>query len=73
MWLPTLLESQFRECADVIVYFIYFIFCMRLISLHYQENCVWPSLKCHARLHPLIRRERVSLPRALHGFWGGDE
>ena len=57
MWLPTLLECQFRECADEIVYFIlfYFIFCMRLIRLHYQENCVSPSLKCHTtRLHPLI-------------------
>ena len=47
---------------------------MRLISLHYQENCVWPSLKCHTtRLHPLIRGRRVLLPRALHRLWGEDE
>ena len=52
----------------------YFTFCMRLISLYYQENCVWPSLKCHTtRLHPLIRGRRVSLPRALHRLQGGDE
>ena len=52
----------------------YFIFCMRLIRLHYQENCEWPSLKCRTtRLHPLIRGRHVSLPRALHRLQGGYE
>ena len=45
---------------------------MRLISLHYQENCVWPSLKCHTSPPPNPCR-RVSLPRALLGLWRGDE
>ena len=56
--------------------FILFFVCMFLISLHYQKNCVWPSLKCHTSPPPplpSIRWERVSHPRALHWLLGGDE
>ena len=47
-----------------------YFFCIR-ISLRYQENYVWPSLKCHVSTPWPVGR--VSLPRALQGLWGGDE
>ena len=47
-----------------------YFFCTR-ISLRYQENYVWPSLKCHVSTPWPVGR--VSLPRALQGLWGGDE
>ena len=50
----------------------YFFFCMRLISLRYQENYVWPSLKCHTPPPP-DPWGRVSLSRALHGLCGENE
>ena len=52
------------------------MFCMRLISLHCQKNCVWTGLKCHTSLPPNPRGKGgggVSLPSALHGLEGGDE
>ena len=48
------------------------MFCVRLISLHCQKNCVWTSLKCHTSPTPDQWRARL-FTHALHGLEGGDE
>ena len=45
---------------------------MRLISLRYHENCVWPTLKCHTSPPPHPWGVRLSPPRPSR-VWGGDK
>ena len=44
------------------------MFCMRLISLHYQKNCVWTSLKCHTSPPPNPWRARLSTLRPTRAY-----
>ena len=67
-WLPTLLESQFGECENKTISLLFF--CMRLISLRYHENCVWPTLKCHTSppRHPWGVRLSPPRPSRVMGW-----
>ena len=67
-WWVQSLKMKKRGCENKTMPLM---FCMRLISVHCQKNCVWTSLKCHTSAPP-DPWERISLPRALHGLWGAD-
>ena len=40
------------ESVQALSFILFFFFCMLLISLHYQKNYEWLSLKCHTSPPP---------------------
>ena len=49
--------------GSVKIKLISLLFCMRLISLHCQKNCLWTSLKCHTSPTPNQCGVRLSSQR----------
>ena len=55
--------------GSVKIKLISLLFCMRLISLHCQKNCVWTSLKCHTSPTSNQCGVRLSSKRPSRVIW----
>ena len=66
---PVIIRASGINLGSVKIKLISLLFCMRLISLHCQKNCVWTSLKCHTSPTSNQCGVRLSSKRPSRVIW----